>query len=35
MEPDELGRIYEETLENDVRKSGGIYYTPQYIKLVP
>ncbi|MDR3182773.1 MAG: N-6 DNA methylase [Planctomycetaceae bacterium] len=31
MEPDELGRIYEETLENDVRKSGGIYYTPQYI----
>jgi adenine-specific DNA-methyltransferase len=31
IEPENIGKIYEETLEKDTRKSGGIYYTPPYI----
>ena len=31
MKPEELGAYYESILEKEVRKEGGIYYTPQYI----
>ena len=31
MRPDELGKYYESILDKEVRKEGGIYYTPQYI----
>ena len=31
MKPEELGTYYESILEKEVRKEGGIYYTPQYI----
>ena len=27
----ELGKCYESIIEKEVRKEGGIYYTPQYI----
>ena len=31
MKPEELGAYYESMLDKEVRKEGGIYYTPQYI----
>jgi len=31
MNPDELGKYYESILEKEVRKEGGIYYTPPCI----
>jgi hypothetical protein len=31
MKPVELGAYYESILEKEVRKEGGVYYTPQYI----
>ena len=31
MNLEEIGKNYESILENDVRKEGGIYYTPPYI----
>jgi len=31
MKPEELGTYYESILEKEVRKDGGIYYTPLYI----
>ena len=31
MKPEELGKYYESILEKEVRKEGGIYYTPEYI----
>jgi len=31
MKPEELGAYYESILDKEVRKEGGIYYTPQYI----
>ena len=31
MKPEELGAYYESILDKEVRKEGGVYYTPQYI----
>jgi hypothetical protein len=31
MKPVELGTYYESILDKEMRKEGGIYYTPQYI----
>ena len=31
MRPEELGQYYESILDKEVRKEGGIYYTPEYI----
>ena len=31
MKPEDLGAYYESILEKEVRKEGGVYYTPQYI----
>ncbi|GHT19856.1 hypothetical protein FACS1894189_8810 [Planctomycetales bacterium] len=31
MKPEEIGKRYEELLEEEIRKRDGIYYTPQYI----
>ena len=31
MKPEELGQYYESILDKEVRKEGGIYYTPEYI----
>ena len=31
MNPVELGQYYESILDKEVRKEGGVYYTPQYI----
>ena len=31
MKPEELGKYYESILDKEVRKEGGIYYTPSYI----
>jgi len=31
MRPEDLGAYYESILDKEVRKEGGIYYTPQYI----
>ena len=31
MKPEELGAYYESILDEEARKEGGVYYTPQYI----
>ena len=31
MKPEELGAYYESILDKELRKEGGVYYTPQYI----
>jgi type I restriction-modification system DNA methylase subunit len=31
MRPEDIGKNYESILEKEVRKEGGIYYTPEYI----
>jgi len=31
MKPEDLGAYYESILKDEFRKSGGVYYTPQYI----
>ena len=31
MRPEDLGTYYESTLNKDVRKEGGVYYTPPLI----
>ncbi len=34
MKPEELGEYYESILEKEMRKEGGVYYTPQIIVLM-
>ena len=31
IKPEDLGAYYESILDKEVRKAGGVYYTPQYI----
>jgi hypothetical protein len=31
MRPEDIGTYYESILDKEVRKEGGIYYTPPYI----
>jgi hypothetical protein len=31
MTPADLGKYYESILDKELRKEGGVYYTPEYI----